>query len=142
MCDYFSLARTTGLFFRTEVPNTNVFRSMFLPANRLNFFSKKRFILAYFNFSTSDNIFITRNYLDEKEIKNLLKQYKTVVDLSNPFGILYKASNRINHKYLTKEEFTFIYLKTINELKLQIEGLCVKNDINIKSDWYGSKSRH
>lgn len=80
-------------------------------------------ILAYFNFSTSDNIFITRNYLDEKEIKNLLKQYKAVVDLSNPFGILYKASNRINHKYLTKEEFTFIYLKTINELRLQIEGL-------------------
>ena len=30
---------------------------------------------------------------------------------------------------------------TKDDIKLQIEGLCVKNDINIKSDWYGNKSK-
>ena len=82
-----------------------------------------KYILTYFNFSSGDKITITKNYLEDKEIKNLLKHYKVVVDLSNPFGVLYISSNRINRKYLTKEEFSFIYLKTIDELKLQVEGL-------------------
>lgn len=111
--------------------STNIFKkkTSYAPFSSLIIDSKTtepiliKHILAYFNFASDGNVTITRNYLEDKDIKNLLKQHKVVVDLSNPFGVLYISSNRINRKYMTNEEFTFIYLKTINELRLKVEGL-------------------
>ena len=80
-------------------------------------------ILNYFNATSNDKHVVIHNYMEDKDIKNLLKEYKVVVDLSNPYGILYISSNRINRKYLTEEEFSFLYIKTIDELRLIVDGL-------------------
>ena len=41
--------------------------------------------------------------------------------------------------YSTNVILNLFNISTRDDIKLQIEGLCVKNDIDIKSDWYGSK---
>lgn len=77
-------------------------------------------VLEYFNINDDATHMAVYQYMDEKEIKKLLKQYKVIIDLSNPFGVIYISSNRVARKYLSNEEFIFIYQASIEKLKLDI----------------------
>ena len=80
-------------------------------------------ILKYFNIDETSNKNIIYQYYDEKDIKKLLKNYKVIIDLSYPYGIIYISSNRITRKYLSNEEFIFIYKASIEKLKVETKGI-------------------
>lgn len=80
-------------------------------------------ILNYFNFAEDSTYCVSQTYIDDKESRSILVNNKYIVDLSNPFGVTYISSNRITRRYLTREEFSFLYQKTINSLKPTFEGL-------------------
>ena len=72
---------------------------------------------TYFGFD-KDTQFVKVDFCKEdKEIRELLKENKLILDMSNPFGIYYMSQHRIIRKYLTKEEFAFLYKKSIKALK-------------------------
>ena len=80
-------------------------------------------ILRYFNVKDGTSYVVIDHYLEEKKIRQLLNEYKVIVDLSNPFGIIRVSSNRLNRKYLSKEGFLFIHKAAIAKLKEQTKGL-------------------
>lgn len=77
-------------------------------------------ILQYFNFDEADAFTISERYIEDKESRALLVNNKVIVSLSDPFGVIYVSSNRINRKYLAKEEFFFLYKKSLDELRIQV----------------------
>lgn len=102
-------------------------KSTFIPYSNTIIYSKDFMPILVKNiaeyYGVSKEVTTIDKYLEDKEIKRLLEKYKAVVDVSNPFGIIYITSNRIVRKYLSKEEFRFIYLKSINTLKNNIDIL-------------------
>ena len=80
-------------------------------------------ILKYFHIKDDATYTTVDHYLDDREIRALLDNHKAIVDLSNPFGIIHKSSNRIIRKYLSKEEFIFIHKAAIEKLKEQTNDL-------------------
>lgn len=69
------------------------------------------------------NITAIDKYIDNKEARKLLNQHQIIVDISNPFGVIYISSNRIIRKYLNKEEFMFLYCNFIEVIKTKTAGL-------------------
>ena len=45
------------------------------------------------------------------------------VDLSMPYGLIYFVSHKLAKKYLSNEEFAFIYKKSIEDLNLTTDTL-------------------
>jgi len=80
-------------------------------------------ILDFFNLNYSSNILMINDYVENKDIRNNLKKYKYIIDMSRPFGVIYLSSNRVCNKYLSTEEFYFLYQKTISEFKIQVGTL-------------------
>ena len=80
-------------------------------------------ICLYFSIPLEKGFSISHYYLNDKEAKGLLGEKGAIVDLSNPFGILYLSSNRLKRKFLSKEEFLFLYVKSSSELQKETGGL-------------------
>ena len=80
-------------------------------------------IIMYFGFDKDTQFVKVDFYKEDKEIRELLKENKLILDMSNPFGIYYMSQHRIIRKYLTKEEFSFLYKKSIKELSTNSVGL-------------------
>ena len=78
-------------------------------------------ILEYYG--NNQKSIVVDKYITDKEARRLLNDYGVIVDMSNPFGVIYSSSNRLVRKYLSKEEFFLIYQKSINILKNNIVGL-------------------
>ena len=73
--------------------------------------------LFQYNCFESEHYFVTFDYLNEKEYKELLKEYKAVVSLYLPFtGIISFISNRVSYKMLSDIELNLLYNKTLKEL--------------------------
>lgn len=125
-----SFSNLSKLSFLFKLP-IDIFRkkSLFVPFSQYIFESKSfepilvKNILDYFNIKEETTYTIIYNYVDEKEIKMLLKENKVIIDLSNPFGVIYLSSNRHTRKYLSKEEMSFIYKTSIETLKTQLNEL-------------------
>lgn len=80
-------------------------------------------MLKYYGFNETSKLITVDGYLSDKEIRDLLSINEVVVDLSNPFGVIYISSRRIVRKYMINSEFAFIYKKSIEELKTQVNAL-------------------
>ena len=75
-------------------------------------------ILRYFNMKDDATYTVVYDYMDEKGYRTLLSKHKVIIDASNPYGVIYSASNRVQRKYMSKEEFAFIYKGSIEKLRL------------------------
>ena len=121
----FSNLSKLSILFNVSI---NIFKkkSNFIPFSKYMIRSKEfepllsRNILQYFNLDISSSYFTNYEYLEDKEIRNILKTNKLIIDLSNPFGVIYISSNRINKRYLSSEEAALIYKKSIDELRPQL----------------------
>ena len=80
-------------------------------------------LCIYFNIPAEKGFSITREYVENKEIRRLLQGKKALVDLSDPFGIAYLSCGCVKRKILSKEEFLLLYQKSVQELKAQENGL-------------------
>lgn len=80
-------------------------------------------IRLYFNVPAKKGFSIAREYLESKEIKAVLEKEKPIVDLSDPFGIIYLSGGRAKRRFLSKEEFLFLYSKSCDELKQETRAL-------------------
>ena len=80
-------------------------------------------ILAYHGMEDGINFTVIYEYLDDKKCRALLKDYKVIVDLFDPYGVIYIVSNRIFKKYFSAEEFAFIYKASIERLRYQIDDI-------------------
>ena len=81
-----------------------------------------RNIMTYYGFDSAK--FLTINhYYDDKEIKVMLIDNKVIVDVSNPFGVIFYSSRKLTHKYLNEKEFYYIYRNTVNDVAEYIDGL-------------------
>lgn len=80
-------------------------------------------ILRYFKVKEGASYVVVDQYCEEKEIRKLLKDHKAIIDLSNPFGVIYVSSNRIRRRYLSKEEFLFLHKAAIEKLKARTNDL-------------------
>ena len=91
--------------FTSVLFNNNEFQTLFIKN------------LFQYNHFESEHYFVTFDYLNEKEYKELLKEYKTVVSLYLPFtGIISFISNRVSYKMLSDIELNLLYNKTLKEL--------------------------
>ena len=102
-------------------------KSSYVPYSNSIIYSKEfnnifvNIIVDYYG--DKQNITITNTYIDDKEARKILNHYHLIVDIANPFGVIYISSNRLIRKYLSKEEFMFIYINSIEVLKSRVEGL-------------------
>ena len=104
--------KSTYAPFSQFILQSKVFRPLLIDA-----------ILRYFNVKDGVSYILIDHYIEDKEIRKLLGDYKTIVDLSNPFGVIRMSSNRINRKYLSKAEFYFVYQMTIEKLRAHTDDL-------------------
>ena len=80
-------------------------------------------ILKYYGFEENSSIFVTHKFLEDKEIRELVKEKNVIIDISNPFGIYYVLSQKVIRKYLSSEEFSLLYKKSIDEFKFTVDSL-------------------
>ncbi len=76
-----------------------------------------RRICLYFNIPAKEGFSIAREYLEGKGIKGIIRKGKPIVDLSDPFGVIYLSGGRVKRKFLAKEEFLLLYSGSCDELK-------------------------
>ena len=107
--------------FRVE-SNYIPYSSSFVKGKTLSKIVAKN-ILSYFGVNPENNFTITTTYMLDKEFRNALKEYKYIVDLSMPYGLIYFVSHKLTKKYLSNEEFAFIYKKSIEDLKQTTDTL-------------------
>ncbi len=73
-------------------------------------------LLKYYGFESSNKYQIIDEYHDDKEIRKMLKEYDYIVDISNPYGIIYSSSRSVKYKFPDITEFILIYKKAIRNL--------------------------
>lgn len=79
-------------------------------------------LLSYFNLE-GKTYKIIETFVDDKNKRLLLKKYNVLVDISNPFGVVYYSLNRMVYKYLNNNILFFIYKKTTTEFTKNSEDL-------------------
>ena len=104
--------KSTFVAFSSDILHSEAFKPLLM--NR---------ILRYFNMKDDVNYIVTYDYIDEKACRSLLKEHKVIVDLFNPYGIVYISSNRVVRKYFSIAEFSFIYQVSIQQLRLAINDI-------------------
>ena len=118
LTDLFSLSADVFKRVSSYVPYSN----SILRSEKMETILGKNLCL-YFNIPAGKGFSITREYVESKEIRRLLRENKALVDLSDPFGIIYFSCGRVKRKLLRKEEFLLLYQKSVQELKEQVDGL-------------------
>ena len=118
LADLFSLSSDVFKKVSSYVP----YSSSILQSEKMESILCKN-ICFYFNIPAEEGFAITREYVENKEIRRLLRGNKALVDLSDPFGIAYLSCGCVKRKLLSKEEFLFLYQKSVQELKGQVDSL-------------------
>lgn len=80
-------------------------------------------LLGFYGYDKSINYFVNYEILSDKQYRNLLKEYKIVVDFNNEFGIVKKQNNRLTFKRLDNEQILFVYKNSLDKYRLTVTGL-------------------
>lgn len=80
-------------------------------------------MLRYFGVKSNDSLKFIYDPLDSKELRNEIKTNKLLAILSSPYGIAKMVNNKMVEKYLSDNEFLFIYSSTAQIFKTKIDKL-------------------
>lgn len=82
-----------------------------------------RNILSYFNMDENAKIYVSNSFINNKKVRQILKENKYIIDLSDPYELVYISSNRVERKILSDNERIYLYQKSIDELKTTVSDL-------------------
>ena len=80
-------------------------------------------MLRYFGVKLNDSLKFIYDPLDSKELRKEIKTHKILVILSNPYGIAKMQNNKMTEKYLSDNEFLFVYSNAVETFKTKIDFL-------------------
>lgn len=106
------MSRSSCVPYSESLLTNNEFREIF-----------KDEMLRYFGVKSNDSLKFIYDPLDSKELRQEIKASKLLVILSNPYGIAKMVNNKMVEKYLSDNEFLFIYFNAAEIFKTKIDSL-------------------